>query len=159
AMLFETVAIALEVARLSRGAFDPTIGAAQQRRGFDRNYITGQQLATAAVTGGAYRDVRLDRRQRTITLRRPLLLDLGAVAKGFAIDLAALELAAFERFAVEAGGDLFVGGADEAASSWRVGIQDARGDGLLGTLTVRNRGICTSGGYERRSRTDDEHHL
>jgi thiamine biosynthesis lipoprotein len=160
-LLFEAVAFAIEVARLTDGAFDPTVGAAQQRRGFTRDYVTGRERPAGRDTAGAtYRDVRLDRRRRSIMLRRPLLLDLGAVAKGIAIDLAARELAGFERFAVEAGGDLYAGGADETAQPWLVGIRHPRRDGLLGTLAIRNQAVCTSGGAERPAPAGQgEHHL
>jgi thiamine biosynthesis lipoprotein len=50
---------------------------------------------------------------REITLLRPLVLDLGAVAKGMAMDLAARELQEFGSFSIDAGGD----------SIWEVAIQ------------------------------------
>ncbi len=165
-LLFEALAFALDVAAVTGGAFDPTAGAAQQARGFRRNYRDGQQTPdsgqgeqTAARAAG-YRAVRLDRRRRTVTLARPLLLDLGAVAKGLAVDLAARELAGMERYAVEAGGDLFAGAAP-GAEPWRIGVRDPRGDGLLGTLSLRNLAVCSSGGDERPApaATDGEHHI
>src|SRR5215216_3042500 len=44
-LLYEAIAFALAVARASGGAFDPTIGHALERRGFDRNYLTGERVA------------------------------------------------------------------------------------------------------------------
>jgi FAD:protein FMN transferase len=156
-LLFEALTFALAVARATGGAFDPTIGGAQQARGIRRNYVTGKE--TNALTGPAsYRDVRLNRRRRSVTLRRPLLLDLGAVAKGLAIDLAARELAGFERFAVEAGGDLFAGAA-ASATSWRIGIRDPFSDGLRGSVELLHRAVCTSAGDERPLAESGEHHL
>jgi thiamine biosynthesis lipoprotein len=157
-LLFEALAFALEVARATGGAFDPTVGGAQQARGIRRNYVTGKE--TNALAGPAsYRDVRLNRRRRSVTLRRPLLLDLGAVAKGLAIDLAARELAGFERYAVEAGGDLFAGAATADATSWRIGIRDPFSDGLRGSVELLNRAVCTSAGDERPLAEPGEHHL
>src|SRR5262245_7023181 len=63
ALLFEAVTLALEVARISHGAFDPTVGATQQARGFSENYITGRR-PIHAVTPACYRDLRLNRRRR-----------------------------------------------------------------------------------------------
>lgn len=156
-LLFEAVGFALQVAALTKGAFDPTVGGAQQRRGLTRNYISGRELAATTVPA-TWRDVQLDRRQQTITLLQPLLLDLGAVAKGLAIDLAARELAPLERFAVEAGGDLFAGGAARGAAPWVIGVQHPLEAGLLGSVSVWNQSVCTSGGYERPA-GDGEHHL
>jgi FAD:protein FMN transferase len=152
-LLFGAIEVALEVARLSEGAFDPTIGVLLERAGFNRHYLTGKRISTPY--GGdyrpTYRDVRLDRRRKTITLRRPLILDLGAVAKGLAIDLAARELAAYPGFAIDAGGDIYVGGRNERGTAWQIGIKHPRLPGaLIDTLSVSNAAICTSGAYERR---------
>src|SRR5436190_904986 len=46
ALLFEAVAFAIEVARLTGGAFDPTVGGAQQARGFTRNYVSGRSITS-----------------------------------------------------------------------------------------------------------------
>ena len=93
-LLFELVSFALSVARASGGAFDPTVGRAMEISGFNRNYLTGERKTSEAeaLAGSSYRDILLDPAGRTVTLPRPLVLDLGAVAKGFAIDLAAEEL-------------------------------------------------------------------
>jgi len=159
-MLFEAVAFAVEVARVTQGAFDPTIGVQQQRRGFARSYRTGEvETGPAAADGGqaGYRVVGVNRLKGTITLGMPLLLDLGAVAKGLAIDLAARELASFERYAVEAGGDLRAGG---SPPSWRIGVRDpARPDTLLGIVEILDGAVCTSGDYERHGIEAGEHHL
>src|SRR5579862_4799309 len=86
-LLFEAIRFSLEVAALSSGAFDPTVGAAQAQRGFDRNYVTGERISSPAPAGKVtYKDVAINSRHRTVTLRKPLVLDLGAVVKGMAID-------------------------------------------------------------------------
>ncbi len=111
--------------------------------------------AAATLTGDAvtFRDVVLEPHTHTIMLRRPLMLDVGAVAKGLAIDLAARELRPIGNFAIDAGGDLYLGGCNEEGAPWRVGIRHPRGEGeLIETLHVSNVAVCTSGDYERRVR-------
>ena len=107
-ILFEAVQFALIAAEESGGAFDPTVGHRMEQRGFNRNYRTGVAIeSTAALPPDiSYRDVRIDSRHQTVMLARPLTLDLGAVAKGLAVDAAARELAEFRDFAIDAGGDL-----------------------------------------------------
>jgi FAD:protein FMN transferase len=158
-MLFETLRFALAVAAESEGAFDPTIGLALERRGFDREYRTGVAINTPIDAPGdaSYRDVELDDDEQTITLHRPLLLDLGAVAKGLAIDIAARELQPFENFAIDAGGDLYFGGHNAAGREWSVGIRHPRDDSLIDTIHVSDVAVCTSGDYERHTRAG--HHL
>src|SRR5262245_2667458 len=81
-MLLEVVEFALAVAEETAGAFDPTVGWEKERRGFNREYKTGRVVRTAPAADAevSFRDVEVDTTGGTITLHRPLMLDLGAVA-------------------------------------------------------------------------------
>jgi thiamine biosynthesis lipoprotein len=81
-LLFEAVRFAVAVADETGGAFDPTVGHAMARRGFDREHRSGMQVITEIDVAAdvSYRDIVCDAAARTITLLRPLVLDLGAVA-------------------------------------------------------------------------------
>jgi thiamine biosynthesis lipoprotein len=126
-MLFEAVHFAVAVAGETGGAFDPTVH-----------------------SDATFRDVVMDAAARTIALRRPLLLDLGAVAKGLAVDAAARELKPFANFAIDAGGDLYLGGRNARGEPWTVGIRHPRVDGaLIDSVRVSDAAVCTSGDYER----------
>jgi FAD:protein FMN transferase len=150
-LLFELVSLALELARMTDGAFDPTVGAELERRGYSTNYRTGEDVHSGIEPRGmSFRDVRLDRARRRIALRKPLVLDLNSIAKGLAIDLTAQELAELSDFSIEAGGDLFARGHNLNGEPWRIGIQHPRAEGLLAqTLNVIDAAVCTSGDYER----------
>lgn len=127
-LLFEVVEFSLAVAAASGGAFDPAAGS----------------------PGASWSDVTLDPEARTITLARPLVLDLGGVAKGLAVDLAARELAPLENFLVNAGGDVFAAGRNESGEVWAIGVRDPRNPGAcIETLRLSNAAVCTSGDYER----------
>ena len=161
-MLFEAVQFALALAEESGGAFDPTVGPAMERRGFNREYRTGRIVNTAVEPADSvsYRDLHLDATETTIALAKPLMIDLGAVAKGLAIDMAARELASFESYAIDAGGDLYLAGANSEGHPWSIGIRDPRQpDTLVETLHVSDRAVCTSGNYERRSVRDGKGHI
>jgi thiamine biosynthesis lipoprotein len=162
-ILFHAVEFACALAADTGGAFDPTIARAMHAHGFNRDYRTGEivDLPPSTAADGTFRDIELDAGSRMITLWKPIALDLGAVAKGLAIDLAARTLEAFPGFAIDAGGDLFLGGTNASGACWTVGIRDPHTDGhLLESITVSNAAVCTSGGYERRSPHDaGVHHL
>jgi FAD:protein FMN transferase len=152
AILFESVQFALMVAKETDGAFDPTVGHQMEARGFNREHRTGEVIRTAIPPGHevSYTDVRLDPERRTITLLRPLILDLGAVVKGLAVDTAARELQPFTDFSINAGGDLYLGGCNPRGEPWCVGIRHPRRDHeLIASLRVSNQAVCTSGDYER----------
>jgi FAD:protein FMN transferase len=158
-VLVEAVAFALSVAEESDGAFDPTLGVQMERRGFNVEHRSGRQIPSAVAEHNAtWRDVHVDRSTNTVTLDRPLILDVGAVAKGMAIDLAARELSPFVNFVVNAGGDAYFGGKNARDEPWSVGVRHPRREGeLIETVKVSDCAVCTSGDYERV--TADGHHI
>lgn len=144
AILFEAVQFALMVAEQTGGAFDPTVG--RRMEGHDDQ--------------ATWRDITLDPVRRTITLHRPLILDLGAVAKGLAVDTAAHELRPFRNFAIDAGGDMYLGGFNPHGHPWSVGIRHPRLDReLIETVQVTDQAVCTSGDYERQGPAGAHHIL
>ena len=159
-LLYEAIACARDVAATTGGAFDPTVGHAMEELGFNRNYRSGEVVLHERASGfGSYRDLELDPLQRTVLLRRPVVLDLGAVAKGLAIDLAAVELSRFGHFAIDAGGDLYLHGLNPEGRPWPVAVRDPRRhEEARETLELSGLAVCTSGDYERPGR-DGNHHI
>ena len=139
AILFEAIRFAVTLAEQSGGAFDPVV-----------------PEDSALQPRASYRDLYLDDGARTITLLRPLSLDLGAVAKGLAVDTAARHLQPSRDFAIDAGGDLYLGGHNAAGLPWTIGIRHPRLDAkLIASVRVTNQAVCTSGDYERGSHIRD----
>jgi FAD:protein FMN transferase len=149
-MLFEAVRFALMVANETGGAFDPTIGSRMAARGFNTHYLTQETSEAPGDDEATFRDVLLDASARIILLQRPLTLDLGAVAKGLAVDAAARELQPFRNFAIDAGGDIYFGGRNSRGDLWRAGVRHPRShDELVDWFEVSDCAVCTSGDYER----------
>jgi thiamine biosynthesis lipoprotein len=96
---------ALDMAERTRGAFDPTIGGLMCDRGFLPTHSTHDRRAS-------WRDVCLD--ASGVSFARPLLLDFGGIAKGYAVDRAidALRDAGAVAARVNAGGDIRVFGGE-----------------------------------------------
>lgn len=162
-ILYHALQIARQVSEMTDGVFDPTVGRKMELLGFNRNYLTGEEVSSgiAADSGASFRDITLVEDGFQVRLEKPMLLDLGAVAKGLAVDLAAKELQGYEGFAIDAGGDVYVSGVDPQGEVWRVGIENpANPETLLGHLQLTGAAVCTSGNYKRRSATDPAvHHL
>jgi thiamine biosynthesis lipoprotein len=161
--LYYALRVARAVAELTDGVFDPTVGPKLERLGFTRNHLTGEDVASAGASDpdASYRDITLADDGLRVRLERPLLLDLGAVAKGLAVDVAAKALEGLAGFAIDAGGDVYVSGVDPDGATWQVGIEDPRRpDTLLTGVAVSSGAVCTSGSYRRRSPVDaTAHHL
>lgn len=132
------VAEALEIARLTGGVFDPTVGPLVARYGFGPVHGTPGGLDTLAV-----RDDRIEKTQGATTL------DLCGIAKGHALDRAAGALAALglANVLVEMGGEIHAAGRHPAGRAWQVAVE-APAPGPLSVqriVSLENERIATSG--------------
>jgi thiamine biosynthesis lipoprotein len=153
------VGAALAVARASDGAFDPGLDRLTELWGFHAQGAPRTPPTEAQVAPWrqrhAYRSVQLTRADGQAWLRiadPAVALDLGGIAKGFAIDaaVAALRQGGVRHALVEAGGDLYALGGHPAGGDWPIGVRHPRDPGrLLAVLSARNEGVATSGDYER----------
>ena len=87
-------------------------------------------------------------------------LDVGAIAKGWAAEQAAL--IAPEGFLINLGGNIrATGPKDDAGTPWKVGIQNPRGEDYLHILSLTQGSAVTSGDYQRTFTVDgkDYHHI
>src|SRR3989440_3609069 len=146
-MFVRVLALALDAARRTDGLVDPTLGAAIEAAGYDRDFaeLTDEERPPTTAVPGSWRQVRV---AGPLVFRYPgTKLDLNCVVKGLAVDAAAQELA----------GDGFVaagaGGAVRGAAV--VGLPGG------GSLTLRDGGLATSGTTHQRWRRggDTQHHL
>ena len=108
----------------------------------------------------------VDTAANTVTLAPGTQLDLGAVAKGYAVEQAADLLSRDKRVKtalINAGGNIKVLGTKEDGSPWKIGVQDPRNpQKIIGTLAVKDgTAIATSGDYQRYYEVDGKryHHI
>lgn len=163
--LFEVLARSLEISTLSGGAFDISFASV----GYLYDFREGRQPDDDAVRDGLahinFRDVVLDKNDSTVRFRKPgLMLDLGGIAKGYAVDrgIRVLEQAGIRHARLSAGGDMRLLG-DRRGRPWMVGVRDPRNrDRQAVVIPLSDTAISTSGDYERFF-IDDEgrrvHHI
>lgn len=90
-------------------------------------------------------------------------LDVGAIAKGYAVEKVAALLA--ERgvtgYVLNVGGNLRTIGTKPGGEGWVTGVRDPESDGLLARFTVTEASLVTSGNYERYYTVDGKryHHI
>jgi thiamine biosynthesis lipoprotein len=131
----------LALARASDGRFDPAVAARLVRSG----HLPAPEGAPRADASATWRDIEL-LAQRRVRFLRPLWLDFGGIAKGYAVDRAVAVLRAHGVAAgvVNAGGDLRVFGATEEAVHVRDPGDPAR---ALPLMRLQEGAIATSAGY------------
>lgn len=145
AQTHEVLAAATALSALSAGAFDVCVGTPLRHWGY---LPAGEGMA---APGASWRDIDLLEDGR-VRFHRPLCLDLGGIAKGYAVDcaVAALRDAGVERALVNAGGDL--GGFGPAP--WQVGLRHPLSPAhSVHTLELRGEALATSANtFSRRRR-------
>jgi len=143
-------------ARQSDGLFNPAIGRLIALWGFHADEPpTGpppDPAAIAALVRQAPGMADLEIAGRWISSDNPAVqLDLGAFAKGYALNLAIERLRGqgIRNAIVNAGGDLCVSGR-HGDRPWRIGVRHPQGQGVIASLDAAD-GECvlTSGNYER----------
>jgi thiamine biosynthesis lipoprotein len=173
---FEVVAHALQVARDSGGAYDPTVGPLVNLWGFGPDAPTGEPPSSEAIAVSLERvgwwKLKLD--ASTLSLYQPggVYLDLSSVAKGYSVDLAGsyLDSLGIQAWLVEVGGEMKGQGTKPDGSPWRIGIERPgaatgavnRMDQLSQVVTLSGRAIATSGDYRRQfeaAGTSFSHHI
>ncbi len=145
--------LAQKVAQASDGAFDVTVGPLTSLWGFEDSPTAPPDSAAirAALRLVDYRDMWLGRRRAF--LRKPgMQLDLGAIAKGWAVDraFALLRQRGYGDVMVDGGGDLRVASTSLTAGKRRVWIRHPRRPGnYIGRFPYDSGAVATSGDYER----------
>ncbi|MCB2107604.1 MAG: FAD:protein FMN transferase [Rhodobacteraceae bacterium] len=138
----------------SAGAFDVTIGALVDAWGFysprTASIPEGGVIARALESVGEGR-LKLRAAKRTVELKSGTRLDLGAVAKGYAVDraIAVLRERGAAAAMVDLGGTVGVIGSKADGEPWSIGIRHPAGNGLIGKIRIARGAVSTSGNYER----------
>jgi thiamine biosynthesis lipoprotein len=150
--LWKVLAYSQQLSARSQGAFDVTVGPVVRlwRRARRQGELPSAAALEAAQAVVGYRLLRLDAQRQAVELLKPgMRLDLGGIAKGYALDeaLAALRRSGVTRAMVEAGGDIRLGDPPPDAPGWRVGIPplDSPTGPPSGYLVLARVAVSTSG--------------
>lgn len=154
AELFAVLARAVEIARASDGAFDPTVGplVALWREARHSGALPAPAALDSARARTGWALLELDPTRQAVRLARPgMRLDLGGIAKGYILQeaLGTLRAHGVASALVEAGGDVVVGDAPPGRAGWRVEVAGA--DTALRRVAgaLVNGAIATSGPTEQ----------
>ena len=150
--LWQVLSYAQQVSKKTNGAFDVTIGQASRvwRKAFQEQVFPKLGKINAAKKSIGYENLKLDKRRQTATLTQPKTrLDLGGIAKGYALDEALKVL--LQHNIKQA---LLIGGNDMIASEpppnqvgWAIQIPNFQEDGSirLDTAFLNNKALSIAG--------------
>lgn len=154
--LFQLIADSVRTSEETNGAFDITVGPLMKAWGFFRGQgrvPSDAELAKVLQRVG-YRHIKLDRAARTVAFdAEGIELDLGGIAKGYAVDVAAeiLRSNGVERALVSSGtSSVYALGAPPDEPGWRITLRDPF-DAVKAAdvIVLKNYSLAVSGNYER----------
>ena len=150
-----------ELAKRSDGAFDITVGPFVNlwRRARRAHQLPDPQRLAQARQAVGYQHVRLDAKHHLVELLVPnMRLDLGGIAKGYAVDqaLKTLREHGISHALVEGGGDVAVSEPPPGKKGWRLELSplDATNAPTARYLSLKNAAISTSGDLYQRLEID-----
>ncbi len=160
--LARVMAAALEVAELSGGALDVTVGPLVDAWGFGPDGWgeppDDSRLDVLRESVG-WRKLVLDEEAQTMRkTTEGLRVDLSSIAKGFAVDkvlVGVMELG-FEDAMIEIGGEVRTAGLNERGRPWRIGVERPDEEDRVAGLAVEisGRALATSGDYRNFREVD-----
>ncbi len=153
--LFTVLAAGHRVAELSHGAFDISVAPLVNAWGFGaepRRTAPPEPNALSSRAAIGWQGLRLDPVHRTASKAQPALqADLGGIAKGYGVDLAAraLEAIGIDNYMIEVGGEVRTRGVNAFGQIWRIGIEqpDAVPPRAHRVVPLRDGAMATSGDY------------
>lgn len=147
------------------GAFDVTFGSVGRYYDYRNEEQPDEATRQKLLAAIDYREIHLSEAERDVYFGHPqLYVDLGGIAKGYAVDraIALLRERGIEHASISAGGDTRLLG-DHRGRPWRVGIKNPRATEQTAIVVpLTDEAISTSGDYERYfigERGERVHHI
>ncbi|MCP5208990.1 MAG: FAD:protein FMN transferase [Hahellaceae bacterium] len=152
---FEVVAKSMEIAKLSSGAFDVTVGPLVRSWGFGPDArpvrIPSNDAVTKMLQKTGYLKLSLDKERTSLKKEDYVELDLSAIAKGYAVDKVAeaLEKFGISSYLVEIGGEIRASGKKANNADWILAIESPVDDmrQVWKKISIGNNALATSGDY------------
>ena len=151
--VFQLLKKAVEFCQLTDGAFDITVGSLMDVWGFtDKAFVVPDDSKIRQALGGVgCGKIILNEETKVVEFSNPAVkLDLGGIAKGYALDCAVEKLrqAGIKNCLINAGGQVYALGRN-LGKKWRVGIRCGAGEKRCGVLEVEDCSVATSADYEQ----------
>lgn len=153
----DLLAVSLDAARRSEGAFDLTVGPLMKVWGFYKGSgsLPGDRAVRRAIDRVGYHHVELSADRRSVRFTQDgVELDPGGIGKGYAVDrmVALLRRYEVESAMISAGTSTLyaLGAPPDEARGWRVELQSPeKPDVAADTVFLRDESLSTSGSYEK----------
>ncbi len=146
----------IRLSKLSKGAFDVTVAPLIEAYGFDKtiegNFVlpSREEIGRGLNLVGSDKII-IDENNRVRFSLSGMKLDIGGIAKGYAVDRAIeiLKQRGIDKALVNLGGNIFALGSPRKGG-WQIGMQHPEiKDRIWAKIELNNKAVATSGNYER----------
>ena len=153
---FTIIKKGIEYSNLTNGLFDISIGPLVKlwSIGLPEAKVPTLEEINEKLPLINYNDIEINEDEKTVFLKRKgMMIDLGGIAKGYTADIISniLTEEGVKSAIINLGGNVYTHGTKVNGTNWNIGIQNPfsdRGD-IVGTISISNKSIVTSGIYER----------
>jgi len=153
--LFQLIERALQISKITDGAFDISYAAMDRIWTFDGSLqqMPDEEIIRQSVAKVGYENIVLDRAEQTVFLKLPgMKIGFGAIGKGYSADRAKALLmeTGVEAGMINASGDLNCWGEKPDGTPWLVGITNPLNKNkVFAWFPIQNSAVVTSGDYEK----------
>lgn len=159
---------AINYGDITEGKFDPTVGilTTKWNIGSENARIPTDEEISKGIKLINFKDIEIDEKNsKARLLKKEMVVDLGAIAKGYAGDVAKQLLVekGVKNAIINLGGNVLLIGENVKGGNWKVGVQDPfRADGkYFAIISGKDVSVVSSGVYERFYEKDGKkyHHI
>lgn len=144
---WEMIYLYKDLYELTKGLVTPLIGTLLEQSGYDRDYsLVAKKLEKPLAWNQA---ITLD--YPRIRIKKPILLDFGALGKGHIIDLISKLFFSYDihNFCIDAGGDILY--KTQKDNFLKIGLEHPdNSKQVIGVVSIKNESICASAGNRRK---------
>ncbi len=160
--VFEAIKRCYRYGTLTEGAFDVTVSPLLERWGVYKGKLkeVREEKLIPLLKAVSYKNIKIDDDNKVISFaHRQTKVDLGPIVKGYAVDkaLELVKIAEITAACINYGNVTRMLGSPPGKNAWKIGVpHPIKGDSVIGSLSLSNRGVAFAADYSRYSSVQDK---
>ena len=160
--VFEVMKRCYQYGVLTEGAFDITVSPLLETWGVYKGKLKAvrEEKLIPLLKAVSYKNIKMNDNGKVISFaHRQTKVDLGPVVKGYAVDkaLELIKVAGITAVCINYGNVTRMLGSPSGKNAWKIGVpHPVKGDSVIGSLSLSNRGVAFAANYSRYSSVQDK---
>ncbi len=160
--VFEAIKRCYRYGTLTEGAFDVTVSPLLERWGVYKGKLkeVREEKLIPLLKAVSYKNIKIDDNNKVISFAHSQTkVDLGPVVKGYAVDkaLELVKISGITAACINYGNVTRMLGSPSGKNAWKIGVpHPIKGDSVIGSLSLSNRGVAFAANYSRYSSVQDK---